>query len=251
MVVRCTILIGKGYCARIVQAAMRKANRGFTIIELLLVTSIILVILTLTVPALMTVRRKALIAGCKSNMHQIYLMMEIYRLHNAEIIPYLFYASEGMLDPEHMKDPETNASGLVAIVGSDRDILRCPADIGYGGVDYGLTSRGVVTCYSCFGQSYAYNNSAYTDPTSPYSKSNPARFKDIERLGKQGRIIMLTDFSAAWHGVVASTGEKARYFLNVMYFDGSVKGEEFPSDQEAKSFRNNESRRRWWRVKLE
>ncbi len=231
---------------------MRQTNRGFTIIELLLVTAIILVILTLTVPAMMTVRRKALIAGCKSNMHQIYLMMEIYRLNNAEIIPYLFYASEGMLDPEHMKDPETNALGLAAIVGDeDRNILRCPADTGYGGADYGFTSSGDGTCYSCFGQSYAYNNSAYTDPTSPYSKSNPARFKDIEKLGKQGRIIMLTDFSAAWHGVTASTSQKAGYFLNVMYFDGSVKGEEFPSDQDAKSFRNDESRRRWWRVKLE
>ncbi len=239
--------MGKVLIPSNVQAAMRHTNRGFTIIELLLVAAIILVILSLTVPAFMTVRRKALILGCTSNMHQIDLNIKTYYLDNEDIIPYLFYASEGMLDPEHIKDPETDVSGLAAIPGNTPDVLKCPADTGYGGVDYGLTSKG-VTCYSCFGQSYAYNNSAYTDPTSPYDvRSNPASIKHIpERM--QQRIIMLTDFSSAWHGVAGSSKEQAKYFLNIMYFDGHVEGKEFSSDLAAKKYRNDESHRRWWLV---
>ncbi|NQT83567.1 type II secretion system protein [bacterium] len=221
---------------------MANSNRGFTVIELLLVIAIILVILMLTLPALMTIQRKALLLGCQSNMHQINLMIETYRLDNDEVIPYLFYASEGMLDPEHMKDPETNASGLAAIVGNARGILKCPADTGYGGADYGFTS-GDVTCYACFGQSYAYNNSAYTDSDFPYPR--PPRFGQMG-IEDQQRIIMLTDFSSVWHGVPSTSKQKGKYFLNVMFFDGHIEGKEFLSDQDAKTYRNDESRRRWW-----
>jgi prepilin-type N-terminal cleavage/methylation domain-containing protein/prepilin-type processing-associated H-X9-DG protein len=224
---------------------MGHSNRGFTLIELLLVVAIILVIFMLMVPALTTVRRKALILACQSNMHQIDIWMTAYFVENKDVIPYLFYASEGMLDPEHMTDPGTDAQGLAAIVPeSSRGILRCPADKGYGGVDYGITSSG-VTCYSCFGQSYAYNNSPYTDPDSPYDiRSNPARLDHLDE--KAASIIMLTDFSSVWHGSVRSDKESAKYWLNIMYFDGHVEGKEFSSDQAAKEFRNDESRRCWW-----
>jgi len=220
-------------------------DRGFTVIELLLVVAIILVILMLTVPALTTVRRKALILACQSNMHQIDICMKAYFIDNEDAIPYLFYASEGMLDPEHMEDPETNAEGLAAIVKpNNRGILKCPADKGYNGVDYGITSSG-VTCYSCFGQSYAYNNSPYTDPDSPYDiGSNPARLRHLDK--KAQSIIMLTDFSSVWHGAVRSDKETAKYWLNIMYFDGHVEGKAFSSDLAAKQFRNDEDNRCWW-----
>jgi prepilin-type N-terminal cleavage/methylation domain-containing protein/prepilin-type processing-associated H-X9-DG protein len=217
-------------------------RNGFTLVELMLVIAIISVILALTVPALTTARRKALILACKSNMHQIHIMVETYLLSNEGRIPYLFYAAEGLLDPEHLKDLETNAPGLAAVVGNNRGILKCPADTGYGGVDYGLTSSG-ITCFSCFGQSYVYNNSAYTDPSSPYGLSKPARYANVS---SPERIIMLTDFSSAWHGVAGSGKESPKYFLNIMYFDGHVEGKEFVSDQAAKTYRNEESRRCWW-----
>jgi len=223
---------------------MGKNNRAFTVIELLLVIAIILLILMLTVPALMTVKRKALVLSCQSNMHQIDLMIKTYCLSNDDdVIPYLFYAAEGMLDPEHMNDPETNVSGLATIVREeDRGILRCPADNGYGGVDYGLIS-GDVACYACFGQSYVYNNSAYTDSDFPYPP--PPRFGQIATKDQE-RIIMLTDFSSVWHGAPGTDKKNPKYFLNIMYFSGSVEGKEFSSDLAAKRFRNDEQQRRWW-----
>lgn len=167
-------------------------------------------------------------------------------MHNDDIVPYLLYVSEDMLDPEHVEDPQTDTSGLAAIVGENRSILRCPADNGYGGVDYGLTPSG-LTCYSCFGESYAYNNSPYTDDKSPYDSLSPARFGYVGAKAQE-RVILLTDFCSVWHGVAGTNKQKAKYFLNIMYYSGRVEGKEFPSDQAAKSYRNDVSRRCWWQV---
>ena len=225
---------------------MIRLRRGFTLIELLLVIAIIVVVLTLTVPALMSVRRSALILGCQSNMSQISLMVQIYD-QDHEALPYLFYASKDMLDPVHVDDVDPSTFGLAAIV-DNPEILKCPADIGYGGEDYGLES-GEVTCYSCFGHSYAFNNSAYTDPTSPYDiVSKPARFSNVE---DKKDIIMLTDFSSVWHGTPGGNKNDSKYYLNIMYFSGKVEGKEFPSDQDAKKYRNDVSHRRWWKVPVE
>ena len=226
---------------------MRRTNWGFTVIELLLVIAIILVILTLTLPAVMTVKRKALILSCQSNMHQISLAMMVYRDNYNGAIPPCLFASEGTIDPEHVDDLESDSWGLAAVL-NNTDILKCPADIGYGGADYGLES-GEVTCFASLGHSYAFNNSAYTDPTSPYDMlRRPARFADVEREKKPKDIIMLTDFSSVWHGAPGGNTQESKYYLNIMYFDGSVEGKEFSSDQEAKRFRNDVTRRRWWEV---
>ena len=228
---------------------MRPINRGFTVIELLLVIAIILVILTLTLPAVMTVKRKALILACQSNMHQINVAMIVYRGDYDEAIPPCLFATEGTIDPEHVNDLESSSWGLAAVL-NNTEILKCPADIGYGGADYGFES-GELTCFACLGQSYAFNNSAYMDPTSPYDISNrPARFTNLDDR-KQKDIIMLTDFSSVWHGSPGGNAQDSKYYLNIMYFDGSVQGKEFPSDQEAKRFRNDVTHRRWWEVPLE
>ncbi len=222
---------------------MRKSDRGFTLIELLLVISIILLILMLTVPAMMTVRREALIACCKSNILQITKLLMMYTDENEGLVPYLFYAEQGMLDPEHMEDPETRVSGLARILESmhsDPGILKCPADNGYNGADYVITVE-VVTCYSCFGQSYTYNNTFYTDTTSPYDGEQPLLW---EQIPNPERVVALTDFSSVWHSKTASSDKSTKYFLNISYFDGHVEGKEFDSDRDAKTFRMANSR--WW-----
>ncbi len=234
--------MGKAFYPTKYRSIMKRFPRGFTVIELLLVIAIILVILTLTVPALMTVRRKALILGCQSNMRQLNFIVRAYGLDWEDAIPPCFFASEGMLDPTHVWGEE-DSFGLRALVESP-EILKCPADNGYAGADYGIES-GEVTCFACFGQSYAFNNSAYADKTSPYNiVSNPALFTNVE--GK--RVIMLTDFSSVWHGAKEGNDQEPKYYLNIMYFDGHVEGKGFASDQEAKEYRNDVSHLRWWEV---
>ncbi len=215
-------------------------KRGFTLIELFLVIAIISLILMLTLPALMTVRRQALIVGCQNNMKQISAFVEIYRLKYEGAMPYVFYASGGVLDPEHRGDLETADSGLTEIVENNVGILKCPADTGYDGVDYELTEQG-VSCYACFGRSYTCNNSLSTDPPADYVPGQPILFDVIKR---GDLVIMVSDFSSVWHGAAASGKKGVKYFLNFLYFDGHIQGKEFESDEEAKVFRSESSR--WW-----
>jgi prepilin-type processing-associated H-X9-DG protein len=139
-----------------------------------------------------------------------------------------------------MTDPETKVSGLAKIIKEDRGILRCPADTGYSGADYELTSPN-HTCYSSFGQSYTYNNSLYTDVSSPYYGEGPIRYGQVKN---PEQVVLVSDFSSVWHGAAGSGSKGAKYFLNIMYFDGHVQGKAFTSDQEAKTYRNDNSR--WW-----
>jgi prepilin-type processing-associated H-X9-DG protein len=99
-----------------------------------------------------------------------------------------------------------------------------------------------VTCYNCFGQSYAYNNSAYTASDSPYDKGEVVRFQEVEEKGD--KVIMLTDFSPVWHGVMSKDKSSSKYYLNILFFDGHVDGKEFSSDEEVEIYRDRHSR--WW-----
>ena len=64
--------------ATIVVQAMKRG--GFTLIELVVVIAIIMTIMALLMPALLTVRSKALAAQCQSNLHQYPYNINFYTL---------------------------------------------------------------------------------------------------------------------------------------------------------------------------
>jgi len=56
----------------------KTATRGFTLIELLVVIAIIAILAALLLPALAAAKRKAKLATCQSNFHQIYIACSAY-----------------------------------------------------------------------------------------------------------------------------------------------------------------------------
>lgn len=215
---------------------MKRNRRGFTLIELLLVTAIITMILMLTVPALVTVRREALILRCQNNLRQINAFILAWMPEHENMIPFLF--PESVLDPEHRDALGVEASALLEVVQGNEAILKCPADPG----DEGSYTVEEITAIAPLGESYAYNNTFYTDPPPGYERLQPVSSVLLE--GRENKIVMLSDYSSVWHGSRNADSKSTKYFLNMMYFDGHAEGKQFDSDEDAKTYRNTHSR--WW-----
>ncbi len=79
-------------------------SRGFTLIELLVVIAIIAILAALLLPALAAAKRKAKLAQCQSNFHQIYIGCYIYASEYSDYFPpdTVHYASQfNQLNGEH------------------------------------------------------------------------------------------------------------------------------------------------------
>jgi len=216
---------------------MKRNRRGFTLIELLLVIAIISMLLMLTVPALVAVRREALILRCQNNLRQINAFILAWIPEHENMIPFLF--PESVLDPEHRDSLGLEASALLLeVVQGNKAILKCPADP--GNEDSYVMEE--ITWLAQLGESYAYNNAFYTDPPPGYERLQSVLLSVLE--GRESQIVMLSDYSSAWHGSRNADSKTTKYFLNLMYFDGHAEGKEFDSDGDAKTYRNTHSR--WW-----
>jgi prepilin-type N-terminal cleavage/methylation domain-containing protein len=218
---------------------MKRNRRGFTLIELLLVIAIISMLLMLTVPALVAVRREALILRCQNNLRQINALILAWIPEHENMIPFLL--AEGLLDPEHRDSLGMEASALLEVVQGNEAILKCPADPGLAYFTDGLTPE-EASWFAQLGQSYVYNNTFYTDPPPGYERYQRVYSPLLE--GRENDIVMLSDYSSVWHGSRNSDSKTTKYFLNLMYFDGHAEGKEFDSDGDAKTYRNTHSR--WW-----
>lgn len=224
--------------------------RGFTLIELMLVISIIMMIMALLMPALLTVRARALVAQCQSNLHHIYLAFWTYAHENEGLIPCVAAAPMAADDPEHLIDPRTGAPtlrySLRAYLGSER-ITKCPADTGVNEPGF---STGGRSCFDAWGQSYSYNTSIFDEPGAPGFNArrshgtNAYNPVNIDSVPNPDKYMLMSDFSPRWHG--KASGNRGGFYLNILFFDGHVIGMSFDSARDAQHYINSNEVSRWW-----
>jgi prepilin-type N-terminal cleavage/methylation domain-containing protein len=80
---------------------IRSAEKGFTLVELLVVIGIIAVLISLLLPSLTKARTAAVSVACMSNLRQIYLVTAMYMTENHNYIPVPTWVSG---DPEPEDD---------------------------------------------------------------------------------------------------------------------------------------------------
>lgn len=171
-------------------------RKGFTLVELLVVISVIALILGILVPVLNKARALTLRTVCQSNLRSIGLAFRMYLDDNDNI----------MLRATNM--PSLKLSGKPPITKfllsylSEPKTFKCPADKGQGsstGEKYFISE----------GSSYGYNTRL---GGRPISKSRP-----VERHGeKEMNIEVMYDY-APFHGRAGKSGAK-----NYLYADGHV-----------------------------
>ncbi|MCC5787331.1 MAG: prepilin-type N-terminal cleavage/methylation domain-containing protein [Phycisphaerales bacterium] len=83
-------------------ALQKNQERGFTIIELVVVISIVVVLLALLIPGLGAVRKSARAAACQSNLRTTYTGFRTYQDANNNALPIVFGGyrpGDGQMEP--------------------------------------------------------------------------------------------------------------------------------------------------------
>lgn len=172
-------------------------TKAFTLVELLVVISVIALLMGILVPVLGKARAASSATVCKSNLRNIALGFRAYLDDNSNVMPPAC-RFPSLYDPNYStRPPITNFLRPYLYEPNDprHKIFRCPADT-------------VVKYYISQGTSYEYN--AFLGGR-PISQSRPAQDGEKER-----NINVLADYDT-FHGDPNRPGAK-----NYLYADGHI-----------------------------
>ena len=102
-----------------------KLASGFTLVELMVVMSIIAMLLGILIPALSAARRTAYRTMCKENLHGCMVGFQMYLNDNKNVMPIIYNM------PYSTKQDDPNSVSLYGVIGkylSGPAALKCPAD---------------------------------------------------------------------------------------------------------------------------
>lgn len=144
--------------------------RGFTLIELLAVVAIILILLSLLLPGLSSMRERANVVVCESNVRQVQAAITHYAVDNngATCSPNWLSGDaieRGWLTSANgWPNPTVVKSGLLWPYLGTEKVYRCPADPqpsdGTGIFNYPNSTR-MVTSYNMNGSPCGYGKAGY------------------------------------------------------------------------------------------
>lgn len=122
-----------------------KKNKGFTLIELLIVIVILGILISILAPNLIRARYKALYSACKSNIHNIATILEIYSANDPmkyypapdnDKVPFDELQLQGFGVAERSRHCPTNPDAPDSVYGYNVDddsmprnyTIECPGD---------------------------------------------------------------------------------------------------------------------------
>jgi prepilin-type N-terminal cleavage/methylation domain-containing protein/prepilin-type processing-associated H-X9-DG protein len=139
---------------------MRK-EKAFTLVEVLVVISVITILMSILLPSLGKVRSNAKRTYCMSNLKQIGIAFKTYLDDNQDIMPPACEFPSLVTDPNDLGYRPPITKFLLPIL-NDKEVFRCPADTQF---DY----------YKKWGLSYEY-----------YARMYSGRALSTSRLGQDG-----------------------------------------------------------------
>lgn len=231
------------------RAPCKRNQRGFTLIELLVVIAIVAILVSLIVPLIQDGINKALMAKCQSNMRQIGMYVNLWKMENNTTRPWMV-ADNGADWPHEFQDsiPYTLIVGLYPsgprrsncnqpVEVEDPSIFFCPAhkvsappnwmkdpDVyssiphhGHGG---GSMDRSPVA------GTYVWHWRNYSKRSRPYYYQQDRTILPDERAEQ----VLATDappnWGAGYESFAAFVGDEGPYYrvrhMTTLYIDGHV-----------------------------
>ncbi|HET6387375.1 MAG TPA: prepilin-type N-terminal cleavage/methylation domain-containing protein [Armatimonadota bacterium] len=179
-------------------AGANSRKQGFTLIEILVVITIISILAAILLPVFSAVRARARSASCISNLRQIGAALSIYQQDYDGFYPFAINPAVRLHPDRWSDDPEFESivpnlpefHDVLYPYTRSRELFRCPSDFGMPVLEqcpgWGIPETSSV--YETYGTSYFY----LTEYAGYHLRDGSLQFPS--------RAAVVVDAGAAWHG---------------------------------------------------